>query len=110
MGAPTSSVIAALIVFSVLAGALTAAAALIWGERRLLALFQDRYGPNRVGPFGMLQVVADMIKIFTKEDWIPPFADRVVFVLAPAVIVGSVLASFAVVPLVPGVVDRKSVV
>ncbi|HOC18847.1 MAG TPA: NADH-quinone oxidoreductase subunit NuoH [Vicinamibacterales bacterium] len=104
MGAPTSSVIALLIVFGVLGSALTAAAVLIWAERRLLALFQDRYGPNRVGPFGLLQVVADMIKIFTKEDWIPPFADRVVFVLAPAVIVGSVLASFAVLPIVPGVV------
>lgn len=96
--------IAALIVFGVLGSALTAAAALIWVERRLLAVFQDRYGPNRVGPFGLLQVVADMIKIFTKEDWIPPFADRVVFVLAPAVIVGSVLASFAVLPFVPGIV------
>ncbi|HSK10867.1 MAG TPA: NADH-quinone oxidoreductase subunit NuoH [Vicinamibacterales bacterium] len=93
-----------LIVFGVLSGALTAAAALIWMERRLLALFQDRYGPNRVGPFGLLQVVADMVKIFTKEDWIPPFADRAVFVLAPVVIVGSVLASFAVLPVVPGVV------
>ena len=49
---------------------------LIWLERRLLALWQDRYGPNRVGPFGLLQVVADMIKLFTKEDWIPPFADQ----------------------------------
>ena len=51
-------------------------AGLIWLERRLLALWQDRYGPNRVGPFGLLQVLADMIKIFTKEDWVPPFADR----------------------------------
>ena len=66
------------------------AARLIWLERRLLALWQDRYGPNRVGPFGLLQVVADMIKIFTKEDWIPPFADRPVFILAPAVILHGV--------------------
>ena len=65
----------------------TLAAGLIWVERRLLALWQDRYGPNRVGPFGLLQVVADMIKIFFKEDWIPPFADKPVFVLAPAIIV-----------------------
>ena len=92
------------IVFGALFGALTAAALLIWVERRLLALFQDRYGPNRVGPFGLGQVVADMIKIFTKEDWIPPFADRWVFILAPAVIVGSVLASFAVLPMTRGFV------
>ena len=80
---------------------LTLAALLIWYERRLLGLWQDRYGPNRVGPFGLLQVVADMIKIFFKEDWIPPFADRFVFVLAPAVIMIAVLMSFVVVPLSP---------
>mgnify|MGYP001820620077 FL=1 len=80
---------------------LTLAALLIWYERRLLGLWQDRYGPNRVGPFGLLQVVADMIKIFFKEDWIPPFADRFVFVLAPAMIMIAVLMSFVVVPLSP---------
>jgi NADH-quinone oxidoreductase subunit H len=80
------------------------AAMLIWLERRLLALWQLRYGPNRVGPFGLLQVVADMIKIFTKEDWIPPFADKPVFVLAPAVIMTTALLSFAVVPFAPGAV------
>jgi NADH-quinone oxidoreductase subunit H len=80
------------------------AAMLIWLERRLLALWQIRYGPNRVGPFGLLQVVADMIKIFTKEDWIPPFADKPVFVLAPAVIMTTALLSFAVVPFAPGIV------
>ena len=56
---------------------LISAAMLTWVERRMLGLWQDRYGPNRVGPFGLLQVAADMIKIFTKEDWIPPFADKV---------------------------------
>jgi hypothetical protein len=55
------------------------AALLIWVERRLLALWQDRYGPNRVGPFGLLQVAADAIKMFMKEDWIPPFVDKPVF-------------------------------
>ena len=84
--------------------ALTTASGLIWLERRLLALWQDRYGPNRVGPFGMLQVVADMIKIFTKEDWIPPFADKPVFVLAPAIIVVTALLTFAVIPFAPGVI------
>ncbi len=90
-------------VFGVLIVVLTVAAGLIWLERRLLALWQDRYGPNRVGPFGLLQVLADMIKIFTKEDWIPPFADRTVFVLAPAIIVVTVLMSFAAVPFSPGI-------
>ena len=83
---------------------LTIAGGLIWVERRLLALWQDRYGPNRVGPFGLLQVAADMIKIFMKEDWIPPFADRSVFVIAPAIIVATVLLSFAVIPFTPGIV------
>ena len=84
--------------------ALTIAAALIWLERRLLALWQDRYGPNRVGPFGLLQVVADTIKIFMKEDWIPPFADKPVFILAPAIIIVTVLMSFAVIPVAPGII------
>ena len=88
-------------IFGVLIVALTFAAALIWVERRLLAVWQDRYGPNRVGPFGLLQVLADMIKIFTKEDWIPPFADKPVFVIAPAIIMITVLLSFAVLPFAP---------
>ncbi|WP_166265557.1 NADH-quinone oxidoreductase subunit NuoH [Marinobacter caseinilyticus] len=71
-------------------------------ERRLLGLWQDRYGPNRVGPFGSLQVVADMIKIFFKEDWIPPFADRTLFVLAPAIAMASLLLSFMIIPITPG--------
>jgi NADH-quinone oxidoreductase subunit H len=92
-----------IVVFAVIAAALAAAAWEIWLERRLLALWQDRYGPNRVGPFGLLQVVADMIKIFTKEDWIPPFADRPVFVVAPGIVVVTTLLAFAVIPFAPGV-------
>ena len=92
-----------IIVFGVLVAALTAGAGLIWLERRLLALWQDRYGPNRVGPFGLLQVIADMIKIFMKEDWIPPFADKPLFIIAPAVIVAVVLLSFAVFAFAPGI-------
>jgi len=89
------------IVFGVLAGVMTVASGLIWLERRLLALWQDRYGPNRVGPFGLLQVVADVIKILMKEDWIPPFADKPVFVIAPTITVMTTLASFAVVAFAP---------
>lgn len=74
---------------------------LVWAERRLLAAFQDRYGPNRVGPLGLLQVLADGIKLLTKEDWIPPFADPVPYVLAPAIVVVTALLSFAVIPFGP---------
>lgn len=79
------------------------AAMLIWVERRLLGLWQERLGPNRVGPFGLLQVVADMIKIFAKEDWVPPFADKFSFVLAPPIIMIVILMSFSVIPFAPGV-------
>jgi NADH-quinone oxidoreductase subunit H len=89
--------------FGVLIVSLSIAAGLIWLERRLLGLWQDRYGPNRVGPFGLMQVMADMIKIFAKEDWIPPFADKPVFVIAPAVIIVTVLMSFAVIPVAPSI-------
>lgn len=78
------------------------AAALTFLERRLLGLWQDRYGPNRVGPFGVLQVAADIIKLFFKEDWVPPFADKAVFVLAPGIILTTVLMVFAVIPYAPG--------
>jgi NADH-quinone oxidoreductase subunit H len=93
-----------LIIAVVLFIVLNLAAGLIWVERRLLALWQDRYGPNRVGPFGLGQVLADSVKLFTKEDWIPPFADKSVFVLAPGIIVATALLSFAVIPLAPGFV------
>jgi NADH-quinone oxidoreductase subunit H len=93
-----------LVIASVLFVVLNLSAGLIWVERRLLALWQDRYGPNRVGPFGLGQIAADSIKLFTKEDWIPPFADKFVFVLAPAIVVATALLSFAVVPFAPGFV------
>ena len=94
--------IAALI--GILIVALSVASGLIWIERRLLALWQDRYGPNRVGPFGLLQVLADTIKLLAKEDWVPPFADKPVFVIAPAIIMITVLMSFAVLPVAPGII------
>ena len=77
------------------------AALLSFIERRLLALWQDRYGPNRVGPFGMFQLGADMIKMFFKEDWTPPFADRLTFWLAPAIAMSALLLAFVVVPITP---------
>ena len=84
--------------------ALATAVGLVWFERRLLALLQDRYGPNRVGRFGLLQVVADGIKLFMKEDWIPPFADKPVFILAPAIVMLTALLSFAMLPVAPGII------
>lgn len=93
-----------LILVGVLAGLLIVAPGLIWLERRLLALWQDRYGPNRAGPFGVLIVLADTIKLFFKEDWIPPFADKLVFVIAPAIVMISVFLSFVIVPFAPGII------
>jgi len=82
---------------------LISAAMLTWVERRMLGLWQDRHGPNRVGPFGLLQVAADMIKIFTKEDWIPPFADKVIFVVAPMIVMIMMLLGFAIIPFSPDI-------
>ena len=92
-----------LMVVAIMMALVLIAAGLIWLERRVLALWQDRFGPNRVGPFGTLQVVADMIKIFFKEDWIPKFADKKVFVIAPAVLMITILLSFAIIPFSPGI-------
>jgi NADH-quinone oxidoreductase subunit H len=90
------------VVVGVLAGLLLIAPPLIWVERRLLALWQDRYGPNRAGPFGLFVVLADTIKLFFKEDWVPPFADKFVFVIAPAIVMITVMLSFVIIPFAPG--------
>ena len=90
-------------IIGILVSAIFVAAMLIWVERRLLAVWQDRLGPNRVGPFGLMQVVADMIKMFFKEDWIPPFSDKLVFVLAPTIVFITMLTGFAVIPFAPGI-------
>ena len=83
----------------ILLGLVLTAAWMIWVERRLLGLWQDRYGPNRVGPFGLGQVVADMLKIFFKEDWTPPFADKAMFWIAPAIAMAMMMLGFLVIPL-----------
>lgn len=77
---------------------LTMAAYLVLAERRILAWIQDRKGPNRVGPFGMLQPLADLIKLLTKEDFIPSAADRWLFLLAPAMAAIPAILTFAVIP------------
>ena len=71
---------------------------LIWLERKTAARVQDRVGPNRVGPFGLLQPIADVIKMFTKEDIIPTNADRLVHTLAPMVVLAPAVLAFAVIP------------
>ncbi|HMK60992.1 MAG TPA: NADH-quinone oxidoreductase subunit NuoH [Dissulfurispiraceae bacterium] len=92
-----------IIPLGILFAVLTIAAGLIWLERKLLAYWQDRYGPNRVGAYGLLQPLADAIKLMFKEDWVPPFADKPVFILAPVVIVITVVLAFAVIPFAPGI-------
>jgi NADH-quinone oxidoreductase subunit H len=77
---------------------LLAAAYLVWVERKFLARLQIRYGPNRAGKFGLLQPIADTIKMLTKEDTVPEGADRPIFFLAPAVVAVTALLMFAVVP------------
>lgn len=93
-----------IIIVGVLLGTVTIAAGLIYVERKMLAVWQQRLGPNRVGPFGIFQVMADMIKIFLKEDWIPPFVDKKVFILAPTIIMMTILMSFSMIPFAPGIV------
>jgi NADH-quinone oxidoreductase subunit H len=71
----------------------------VWGERRLVARMQQRLGPNRVGPFGLIQALADGVKLALKEDLIPKAADRIVFVIAPIISATTCFMSFAVIPL-----------
>lgn len=78
---------------------LTYAAYLVLAERRILGFLQDRIGPNRVGPWGLLQPLADVIKMLTKEDMIPSAADRLLFSLAPAMAALPAILTFAIIPL-----------
>jgi NADH-quinone oxidoreductase subunit H len=74
---------------------------LVWIERKVVARFQDRIGPNRLGPFGLIQPFADIIKLMIKEDTTPDGADKVVYNIAPMLSMMSVLILWAVVPLAP---------
>ena len=94
-------IVKVIIILGVLIIMLSIAAGLIYVERRMLALYQDRFGPNRVGPFGLLQVLADTIKIMVKEDWIPSFVDKPVFIFAPAIVMITVLMTFSIIPFSP---------
>lgn len=80
---------------------MTMAAYLVLAERKILARMQMRYGPNRVGPFGMMQPLADVIKLLTKEDFLPDRADKWLFLLAPGLAAVTAILTFAVVPFGP---------
>ena len=71
----------------------------VWGERRLVGRMQERPGPNRVGPFGLIQALADGVKLALKEDLIPAAADKIVFVIAPIISATTCFMSFAVIPI-----------
>ena len=71
----------------------------VWGERRLVGRMQQRPGPNRVGPFGLIQALADGVKLALKEDLIPAAADKIVFVIAPIISATTCFMSFAVIPI-----------
>jgi len=86
-----------------LGGLLLVASYLVWLERKLLARLQIRLGPNRAGIFGLLQPIADAIKLLTKEDIVPSAADGFIFRLAPAVVAVTAMMMFAVVPLGPDI-------
>ncbi|MFN2152239.1 MAG: NADH-quinone oxidoreductase subunit NuoH [Anaerolineales bacterium] len=96
-----SSAIGAIVVCMV---AMTIVVLLIWVERKIAGRIQDRLGPNRAGPFGLLQPIADVIKIMTKEMITPQGADTVPFNLAPVISVAAVLLIWAVVPFAATVV------
>ena len=74
---------------------------LVWMERKVVARFQDRLGPNRIGPYGLFQPVADVIKLLIKEDFTPGGADKVLFNLAPIIALATVLLLWAVIPFAP---------
>lgn len=90
-----------IVIAAVMGAILFACSYLIWLERKLSAWMQDRIGPNRVGPFGLLQPIADGLKFLLKEDVIPGHVDKVLFLVAPTISVFTTMLAFAVVPFGP---------
>src|SRR5215204_6105308 len=87
-----------ILIVAVMGAGLGLVAYLTLGERKVSAWIQDRVGPNRVGPFGLLQPLADGGKFFLKEEVIPGHVDKVFYLLAPAVALGTALLALAIVP------------
>ncbi|MBI2955130.1 MAG: NADH-quinone oxidoreductase subunit NuoH [Chloroflexi bacterium] len=97
--------IIAVLVISVFLGFMTVNVMMqVWAERKTIAYMQDRFGPNRVGPFGLMQSVADAVKLLTKEDIIPTHADKWVFRLGPIIVVSTALMVYGVMPFGDGMV------
>lgn len=94
-------------VLLVVGGVLTSAIVLIWLERKIAARLQDRIGPNRAGPYGVLQTLADIVKLLTKEDVTPEGADRVSFNLAPALMVMQIIMVAAIIPISAGLIGAN---
>jgi NADH-quinone oxidoreductase subunit H len=98
-----------LLIVIVFAAVMGTVAYLTFGERKISAYVQDRVGPNRVGPWGLLQVVADGLKFFLKEDIIPAHVDKLFYFLAPGVGVATALLAFSIVPFGPTAAPPGSV-
>ena len=77
---------------------------LVWVERKVVARFQDRLGPNRLGPFGLIQPLADVIKLLIKEIIVPTASNKYLFIIAPMITFGTALIGWAVIPFDQGVV------
>jgi len=74
---------------------------LVWVERKVVARFQDRLGPNRLGPFGLIQPIADVLKLLIKEDITPDGADKIIYNLSPIIALATVILLWGVIPLAP---------
>ncbi len=98
-----------IVILTVIHVALIAAAYFILLERKICAWVQDRIGPNRVGPLGLLQPIADGLKLFVKEDFLPRGADKALFILAPGLAVFPAMIGFAVIPWAGTLVDTSAI-